>query len=188
MPSVFAATRDLTHGLTTFSGRVVFPLDPDPGDISIVDIAHALSLTCRFNGHTTRFYSVASHSVYVSFAVPEEDALWALLHDASEAYLCDIPRPVKYTDAFAPYRQAEQLLQATICQAFGLDEFMPESVKTADDLLLAAEIRDLMPALATDEWRKKAGAWPLVVPKSPERAKEEFLDRYNKLTKVRAGI
>ena len=50
----------------TFTGRQFFPLDPDPQDIDIVDIAHSLAMQCRYNGHTDRFYSVAEHCVHVS--------------------------------------------------------------------------------------------------------------------------
>src|ERR1039457_118422 len=79
----------------TFSGLRFWPLDPNPEKILIDDIAHALAHQCRFGGHASRFYSVAEHSVHVSRLCPPEDALWGLLHDASEAYLVDLPRPLK---------------------------------------------------------------------------------------------
>src|ERR1017187_10636100 len=80
------------HGsITTFSGIHFWPLLPNPADIRIEDIAHALSNQCRFAGHAREFYSVAEHSVRVSQLCPPEDALWGLLHDASEAYLTDVP-------------------------------------------------------------------------------------------------
>lgn len=183
-----AATRDPRFGLRTFSGQSVWPLDQDPGDIDLQDIAHALSLLCRFNGHVTRFYSVAQHSVLVSLAVPAELGLWALLHDASEAYLCDVPRPVKLLPEFQPYRDAEANLQGVINERFGLVGAMPAEVEVADNLLLAAEIRDLMPGLVDDHWRRRAGAWPLVVPIGPERAEAQFLARYADLCKAPTGI
>src|SRR5689334_10911717 len=81
------------YNMTTFSGEPFWPLDPQPEDIRIVDIAHALSLQCRFNGHTKFHYSVAQHSLIMSFNVPLQFALEALLHDAAEAYIGDLIRP-----------------------------------------------------------------------------------------------
>lgn len=75
----------------TFTGRRIDTLAPDPCEIEIDDIAHSLAQQCRFLGHTDGFYSVAQHSVLVSGFVPDRDALWGLLHDAAEAYVCDLP-------------------------------------------------------------------------------------------------
>lgn len=86
--------------ITTYTGVHFYPLEPDPEDIRIEDIAHALSMHCRANGHYKYFYSVADHCI--DCAVEAEargmDAyvsLLCLLHDAAEAYISDIPRPVK---------------------------------------------------------------------------------------------
>src|SRR5271156_4912831 len=79
--------------IQTFTGKKFYPFNPKPQDIDIRDIAHALSNICRFTGHTKRFYSVAEHSRNVAKLVPAHMKLQALLHDASEAYLCDIARP-----------------------------------------------------------------------------------------------
>ena len=81
--------------IQTMSGVIFYPLDPRPEEIRIEDIAHALSHQCRFAGHCREFYSVAEHSVRVSRELPQEFMLWGLLHDASEAYLVDLPRPIK---------------------------------------------------------------------------------------------
>src|SRR5271165_7548492 len=81
--------------IQTYTGRVMYPLDPRPEEINIIDIAHALSNLCRFTGHVRTFYSVAEHSVRVSQHCDPKDALWGLLHDASEAYLADMSRPMK---------------------------------------------------------------------------------------------
>jgi len=81
--------------IQTISGRK-FPLaEPDPNQIDIEDIAHALSMLCRFNGHCTQFYSVAEHSMHVSHEISNDLALAGLLHDAAEAYLGDVPSPLK---------------------------------------------------------------------------------------------
>src|SRR5579885_2784587 len=87
----------MRHGdwIQTYCGVAFYPLDPRPEEILIEDIAHALSMLCRFTGHVKRFYSVAQHCVYVSHRCDPKDALWGLLHDAAEAYLNDISRPVK---------------------------------------------------------------------------------------------
>jgi len=106
--------------ITTFSGISFWPLLPNPDDIRIDDIAHALAHQCRFAGHTRLFYSVAEHSVRVSQLCRPEDALWGLLHDASEAYLSDVPAPLKELPEFEPYRAAERNLQGAVAQRFGL--------------------------------------------------------------------
>jgi len=172
--------------IQTYSGTKFYPLDPRPEDVSIVDIAHALSNVCRYSGHCAHFYSVAQHSVLVSANVPPEDALAGLLHDASEAYIADVCRPLKRERAFAEYRHIEFRLQATIFKAFGIERMtLPESVTLVDNLMLATEARDLMsPSQRSSEligeW-KNLGApiprlrirpWPSAV------AKEVFLERY----------
>jgi hypothetical protein len=118
--------------ITTFSGMRFWPLIPNPADIRIEDIAHALSNQCRFAGHSREFYSVAEHSVRVSQHCRPEDALWGLLHDASEAYLSDVPAPLKELPAFEAYRAAERSLQGTIAVRFGLSTEQPRSVTEAD--------------------------------------------------------
>ena len=95
-PSPLMTQSDKDIGwIETYSGKQFYLDGTDTDSIVIEDIAHALANLCRYNGHTNRFYSVAEHSVLVSYAVPKEYALWGLMHDASEAYLSDIPRPFK---------------------------------------------------------------------------------------------
>ena len=130
--------------ITTFSGVLFRPLLPNPDDIRIADIAHALSQQYRFAGHTRTFYSVAEHSVRVSLLGRPEDAPWGLLHDASEAYLSDGPAPVKLLPQFEAYRAAERSLQGTIAVRFGLSTEQPRSVTEADRAILEIEIRDLL--------------------------------------------
>src|ERR1035441_7163695 len=133
------------HGsITTFSGIRFWPLLPNPADIRIEDIAHALSNQCRFGGHAREFYSVAEHCVRVSQHCRPEDALRGLLHDASEAYLSDVPAPIKELPQFEAYRAAERSLQGTIAIRFGLSAEQPRSVTEADRAVLGIEIRDLL--------------------------------------------
>lgn len=123
--------------MQTFTGRAFWPLDPRPDEIDPIDIAHALSLLCRYGGHTRRFYSVAEHCVLMSHAVKPEHALWALLHDATEAYLVDLPRPVKRH--MPGYRAVEDELMVHVAARFGLDGAMPGEVKDADNRILLDE-------------------------------------------------
>src|ERR1700693_5499467 len=105
---------------------------PNPADIRIEDIAHALSNQCRFGGHAREFYSVTEHCVRVSQHCRPEDALWGLLHDASEAYLSDVPAPLKVLPAFKAYRAAERSLQWTIAARFEGAPEQPASITEAD--------------------------------------------------------
>ena len=107
--------------ITTVTGIHFYPLNPNPKDIDIEDIAHALSLICRANGHFRHFYSVAQHCIACAEEAIErgyspEVILGCLLHDASEAYLCDVTRPVK--KHIPQYLQAEEKLQEVIWKRF----------------------------------------------------------------------
>ena len=172
-----------TSAIVTYSGKIIEPLNPDPEQIDIEDIAHALANQCRFTGHTREFYSVAQHSVLVSEICDEQDALWGLLHDASEAYLSDIARPIKRcTEWGNGYTEVEQSLMAAVEEAFDLhgpyyDIGMPASVKHADDILLRTEMRDLMPegvdaTMPGEMLEGRIRGW------MPGVAKELFLKRY----------
>lgn len=124
--------------MQTFTGRQFYPLDPRPEEIDSRDVAHALSLICRYGGHTSRFYSVAEHCLLMSDAVPESVALWALLHDATEAYVGDMVRPLKHH--MPDYRQIEENLMEVIAERFGLDGWaIPAAVKEADNRILLDE-------------------------------------------------
>lgn len=177
---------------TTFTGRLINPIDPDPDQIVIEDIAHALSNACRFGGHCSEFYSVAQHSVLVSYISGWEHQLDGLLHDASEAYLSDIVRPVKYTAAMESYRTIEANLERVIAQKFGLQHPMPAGVKKADDQMVVSEgyaLFDPIPEWVTNTLRDKYDdKLPIIFALedpfwSPKKAKVLFLSRYEELTK-----
>jgi hypothetical protein len=172
--------------IQTYSGHEFYPADPRPEEIDIRDIGHALSNICRFTGHSQRFYSVAEHCVHVSNCVGPEDALWALLHDASEAYICDMARPVKHGTPIGPiYKAMEDGIMAAVCQRFVLPAKQPDAVTRADNGMLWREyellFRHRKPAW--EKWREKlTGLEPETLPCwSPEEAKHRFLRRFFEL-------
>jgi hypothetical protein len=167
--------------MTTFSGRMFWPADPLPEDIFIEDVAHHLSLLCRYTGAVRKHFSVAQHSVMVSEIVPDEDALWGLLHDAAEAYLNDLNRPVKVQ--LASYRDMECRLLKAVADRFGLPWPMPESIHHADLVLLATERRDLLNH-GNHVWDCIRGIDALtgpIVSWQPVVAEHAFLTRYKEL-------
>ena len=169
--------------LHTFSGKHFDPLNPEPDLIDIRDIAHALSNQCRFVGHVKDFYSVAEHSVRVSRACAERDALAGLLHDAPEAYLHDLASPIKHADGMERYREAEALLEAMIYSKWGLAPTMPASVRKADKTLLMTEARDLFNG-AHVGWADPTNVLTQKIRplQTPRAAEEWFLQRYRALT------
>lgn len=169
--------------IQTYTGKQFWPIDPKPEEVDIEDISHALSQLCRFTGHSSRFYSVAEHSVAVSYEVPKDDALWALMHDASEAYLLDLAKPVKMCPEMAGYRILEDGVQAAICKRFGLQSDMPSSVKEADLRMLATEMRDVMASPPASWGLDKVVPYKLKIKCwKPKKAKFKFLTRFVELT------
>jgi len=128
--------------IRTYTGQL-FDFE-NPGNFNIVDISFALSQICRFGGHCLRPYSVAEHSVRVSYACPPAFALWGLCHDMGEAYVGDVCRPLKHLLNMTAYRNHEKRTMASLCVWLGLDSEEPEEVKAADNKLLVTEQRDLM--------------------------------------------
>lgn len=138
-----------TYWICTAHGRRFWPLDPRPEEVDIVEIAHALANLCRFAGHCRSFYSVAQHSVLCQeLAKCREWSLdvqkAALLHDAAEAYVVDLPRPLKLK--LPDYVRIEERVQAVIREALHVpwDAEIAKQVKELDNIALATEKRDLM--------------------------------------------
>lgn len=130
--------------IETASGKKFHFLNPSPDEIDIIDIAYALSNQCRYNGHCNRFYSVAEHSALVASLVPEKFKLDALLHDAAEAYLSDIPSPVK--QFFPEYKKLEQTVMEVIADKFKVPNWNSDIVKKADLQQLCTEAYNLLPS------------------------------------------
>lgn len=180
---------DVGLWLQTYSGLAFFPLAPHPDQVAIEDIAHALSLQCRFAGHTREHYSVAQHSVLVSRYVPAEDALWGLFHDAAEAYLVDLPRPLKhYSRLGHEYRRIEARAQRAICERFQLQLGEPASIAEVERRLLWTERRDLMAPLRVSglDWGAPALPYPdKIQPWADWQAELEFMLRFGELMGLR---
>jgi 5'-deoxynucleotidase YfbR-like HD superfamily hydrolase len=178
--------------IQTVSGRRVNPFDPDPREIDVHDIAVALSNQCRFGGHTRRFYSVAQHACLTSDLVLEaggsaEAALWGLLHDAAEAYLVDLPHPLKHRSELGQlYQAAEERLEQVLRARFELADSAPPGLKEIDRSLLATERAAL--TMVAWHWPELEGFEPLeleIDPWLPEQAAAAFLERYARLDAAR---
>lgn len=172
---------DRGFNMQTYSGKPFYPTSPSVDDVDILDIAHSLSNLCRFNGHCWKFYSVAQHSVIVSRVCAKEYALDGLLHDATEAYIGDIIRPVKYS--IPDVERIEARIFDVIAEKFNLHNPIPRDVKRADFIALSTEKRDVMSEPIGTDWGMLAE--PLlhrINPLPPEEAKMLFLRRYQELT------
>lgn len=163
------------------SGSYFDFVDPAGCTFTIDDVAHGLSMTCRFAGQCRDFYSVAQHSVLLSEIVPEEDAYAGLMHDAAEAFVEDMSRPLK--DLVAEYRVVEKRVEAAVFARFGVPCPLPASVKEADIVMLATEQRQLM--RNRDDWnytRGRATAPITITSWSPAEAEARFLDRHAEIS------
>lgn len=156
---------------------------PSESEIDIESIAHALSHICRFTGHTRQFYSVAQHSVMVSLIVPENLAMAGLLHDAAEAFIGDVAKPLKRL--LPDYAAIEKNVEQAVFAHFSVgDDPYHDDVKRADLIMLLTEKRDLM--TATDQWRIPgitARAEKLIA-LDCYSAKRMFLQRFNHLKNI----
>lgn len=176
--------------IETYSGIKFEFLDPKPEQFNIVDIAHSLSMNCRFTGHCRMFYSVAEHSwnaARMLFGLPKEIQLAALLHDASEAYITDIASPVK--QHLPDYINIEHNIERALFDKYGLEYPMHPAIKVADRAMLSTEAHYLLLSKGND-W---TGVWgvhgrPKVdhtykpIGMEPKQARSLFLEKYNELT------
>lgn len=181
-------SRDLSNNawFQTIKGQPFFLFEPEAGDFDIEEIAHALSLQCRFNGHVKRFYSVAEHSLLVSLLLEEwgeadSVVLCGLLHDAAEAYTGDLVRPLKRS--MPTFKTIEQRIEEEIALRFNLPYPFPEAVKRADNTMLLVERRDLL-ASSPRAWSTEGlelPEWKLPAEALWETIKTRFLCRFAEL-------
>lgn len=166
----------------TFTGKAFWPLNPNVKDVCIEDIAHALSNICRYNGHTKFLYSVGQHSILMSQTVSKPNKLWALLHDASEAYVCDIPKPFKHS--LMGYKEIERRIMKVIVKKFNLTPELPDEVQEADMRIVLNE-KAVLFGPAPSPWRVIGD--PIsgleIKPLYPVEVEALFLDQYKQLTK-----
>lgn len=173
--------------IETVSGTKFYFQQPEPEMFNIEDIAHALSMNCRYTGQCARFYSVAEHSYLVSLLLEGTSLeLAGLLHDGSEAYITDIASPIKQ---FLPdYLKMEDNIMDALFTKYGLEYPMHPAVKHCDRVMLSTEAHYLLPSKGNtwDMWLKpnsrpkiEAGIIPSCV--DPKVAKNLFLDRYTEL-------
>lgn len=129
--------------IRTVSGIYINVFEPTEEMICIEDIAHSLSFQCRFGGHLPKFYSVAQHSLNCAYLIEDPKLkLAALLHDASEAYLLDIPKPIK--NNLANYKEIENGLMWLIAEKFGFEWPLADEIKKVDEIMLQTEWDCLM--------------------------------------------
>lgn len=172
--------------MMTYTGKVYTPLAPKPEDVRIADIAHALSMICRYGGHTRWPYSVGEHCVHVSHMVPKEHALEALLHDAAEAYCGDLITPLKCSGKLENYRAIEKLNDVAIRIRFGLPHEESPCVKQADTDIRETEWMTLMSPIPTEmgwEWPGTLDPGVHLKLWCPQVAEDMFLDRFRQLWK-----
>lgn len=167
--------------MQTYTGRVFYPVSPLAEDIDPVDIAHSLALQCRYGGHVDRFYSVAEHCLLMSWWVEPKNALHALLHDATEAYVSDVPRPLK--GHLPEYKDIEDRVWQEICKRFNVEPTMPEQVWEADNRILLTERAALLSS-TKHKWYQDDRIEPLpvnIVGWSPQMIERMYINRLEEL-------
>lgn len=158
--------------------------EPEKSHINIADIAHALSQICRFTGHTNQFYSVAQHCYLASYIVPPELAFAALMHDAAEAYIGDVAKPLK--NLLPDYKKVEARVEKAVFEHFNVRGVDDPWIKRADLIMLATEQRDFMPT-HDDDWFAGSDIKPLahrINPWDSRKAASIFLMRFRDLSQV----
>lgn len=179
--------------IITGSGGAFNILEPNQDDIHVEDIAQALSMQCRFNGHCLSFYSVAQHSIHVaelyeeSYPPQNDGIMFALMHDAPEAYIGDVVTPLK--QLLTEYKAIEARVEQAIMFKFGvfsdLTQIRP-CVKAVDTLMLLAERRDLLPPSKVvwnihNTSHVNLDLVPEIVPWPQEEAYERFIAFYERI-------
>lgn len=170
--------------METFSGREVDPLCIKPSDISLVDYTRSLSMSCRFNGHVERFYSVLNHCLNMAQWFYDQkrykEAKYAAFHEGDEMFFGDIITPVKYLDEFAAVRELIKDAQRAVYKHFKLYGATPKSVKELDSIMAILEARVIKPncGLANKEIPDIKVKIKVLTPKKCE---EEFLALYEKI-------
>jgi hypothetical protein len=171
--------------IQTYTGRAFHFDDFSSADICIEDIAHSLSMECRYGGHTAWHYSVAQHSVHVYDALLGETGdrmtlRQGLLHDAPEAYAKDIPRPLK-ARLGEGYKHFDSRIWAAICAKYKLKFELTPIIKEIDLRIALDEKRALL-CKGEKEWTGISSAfkptWISIPEWSPSRAKAEFMNRF----------
>lgn len=172
--------------IMTQSGRMFFFEKPHPASIDINDIAHALSQICRFTGHTRCHYSVAEHSIRVSWLAEKkygrEFAREGLLHDAAEAYVSDLNGPLKRLVGNG-YKQWEEVAEKAVGEKFNFNTPKSFGVKDCDGVVYLTEKRDLFPPynLPFTSYPDKEPLEDPIIPMSAELARLLFLHRFEEV-------
>lgn len=183
--------------IKTFTGKNFDSLNPSKFTVDIEDIAHSLSMKCRFGGHVEYFYSVAQHSIHVMHLVEQiikeqNDKIninlakkVALLHDSAEAYFSDIPNPIKRS--MGVFSDIENKILTAIYDHFNIDEPPSEIqkiVKKADEIMLYTEARDLFPLLWFDfnPFQQSLAEADKLAPWDSKFAEKRFLQEFEWLT------
>lgn len=185
----YSSVGDMYMG--TFTGKKFYPNDFKPSDVCIEDVAHALSMECRYGGHTRTFYSVAEHccllcdhvmtSVGTSRLTLYEMARVALLHDAAEAYVSDMTRPLK--KVLPSFKMLENRVETVVFEALGVDDHMPDWLKRLDQRIIKDEQRQLFDHIYNEQYHDRDEALNVRIQSwLPEQAEREFLTRYHELT------
>ncbi len=169
--------------IQTYTGKK-FDLDNlNPDDIDIIDIAHALSNICRFNGHCNTFYSVAQHCIEVSKTVIPEYKLQALLHDAAEAYIGDLTSPLRRMDCMTGFNRLHNKIRDVIYSKFNINvSFEADAmINAADIYMLLCEKEVLFDNQLDWGWRLPELMRVVnIKPLNSKTAKESFLSYYEK--------
>lgn len=164
----------MKNTVTTFTGREVSLLAPEPSTIAIMDIAHGLAHQCRYAGQSPHFYSVAEHCVHIANAIDKEYALAGLMHDAAEAYLGDVTKPLK--QLLPEYKVIEERMEQVICEKFNIEYPFPDAVHEWDKTALQKEM-----SVFWGNGPRYAGVIP-VEAWDPWTAKVRFLELFKTLT------